>query len=309
MALVLFTGCVFTIPGGSNTTTLPANNKPNIYQEIPTRLTSEEVNDFDPAKAVEKEIRRLRKKEYAFFHDQASPAIPRTPLYYLQSAVTCENDTKEACAITGARVYKNNKPEEYSIGACGEDDWCDVIDPSFPKDVAGRMTQLAGFYGFGKEIYTIGSISGNDEYTIFQNEKEIFSHPMYFGAESVIEEGAMVSGSPAFTFYDLKGWENENRPIVRRNIWHNGETLNERYGVDGSSYLFSFKEKIGFVAEKDEKTFFFFNGQKISEDFDEIRTHGCCTIFPYPISLDDSGILSFLARRQKSYFWVEINLN
>lgn len=48
---------------------------------------------------------------------------------------------------------------------------------------------------------------------------------------------------------------------------------------------------------------------KTTQDFDEIRTHGCCAIFAYPIELDENGILFFLARRGEKYFFVEINLN
>jgi len=94
-----------------------------------------------------------------------------------------------------------------------------------------------------------------------------------------------------------------------RNIWYKGETLNEKYGVDESSYLFSYKDKVGFVGKKNGKKFFFFNDQKISQDFDEIRSHACCSIFPYPIEIDENGILFFMAKRGEKYFFVETDLN
>jgi len=132
---------------------------------------------------------------------------------------------------------------------------------------------------------------------------------MFFGAESVIEDASIVNNLPAFTFYDLKEWKDENTPVVNRNIWYNTETVNEKYLVEASSHLFAYKDKIGFVGEKDGKKFLFFNGQKISQDFDEIRTNSCCATFAYPIELDENGILFFLAERGEKYFFVEINLN
>lgn len=52
--------------------------------------------------------------------------------------------------------------------------------------------------------------------------------------------------------------------------------------------MFGYKEKLGFVGEK-EGGFFFFNGQKISQDFDEIRTYGCCVTSAYPIEFVEKG--------------------
>ncbi|MFH1029999.1 MAG: hypothetical protein V1770_01940 [bacterium] len=152
-------------------------------------------------------------------------------------------------------------------------------------------------------------MKGDDDYSIFKNDKEIFSHKMLFGAESVIEDASMAKNLPAFTFYDLKEWKDENTPIVNRNIWHNNETINEKFSVEASSHLFTYKDKVGFVGEKDGEKFLFFNNQKISQDFDEVRTNSCCAIFAYPIELDENGILFFLAKRGKKYFFVEINLN
>jgi len=105
-------------------------------------------------------------------------------------------------------------------------------------------------------------------------------------------------------------WGLDGSPyIITGNIWYNNETINEKFAVEASSYLFSYQDKIGFVGEKDGKKFLFFNGQKISQDFDEIRTNSCCATFAYPIELDENGILFFLAKKGEKYFFVEINLN
>jgi len=186
------------------------------------------------------------------------------------------------------------------------------------KNYYGADEFCREFYGFDKDIYIVGSnngslngegINGNYDYSVFKNNKEIFSHKMYFGTESTIIDASIVSNSPAFTFYDPINVTNENNPIITNNIWYNNETVNEKYSVESSSYLFAYKNKTGFVGEKDGKKFVFFNGQKISENFDEIRTTSCCAIFSYPIELDKNGIMFFLAKRGEKYFFVEINLN
>jgi hypothetical protein len=132
---------------------------------------------------------------------------------------------------------------------------------------------------------------------------------MGYGAESVIEEASIVLNSPAFTFYKPIDLQNNISTAANTNKWHNGETMNEKYGVDSSSFLFSYKDKVGFVGEKDGKKFFFFNGQKVSGDFDEIRTHSCCARQAYPVELDQNGILFFLGKRGGKYFFTEVNLN
>ncbi|MDP1760020.1 MAG: hypothetical protein Q8L01_00950, partial [Candidatus Woesebacteria bacterium] len=244
-----------------------------------------------------------------FWHDQNNKIQGRTAMYFLQSKIECKNDTKEDCSIVGLQAYKNNLPPEFKVAECDSDGWCLITEPAFQKDLANSMKQLAGFYGFGKDVYTIGSVKGDDNYSIFKNDKEIFSHKMFFGTESVVEDASIILNSPSFTFYDLKARKDENNPVVNRNIWYNDETINEKYSVAASSHLFSYKDKLGFVGEKDGGKFHFFNGQKISQDFDEIRTSGCCAISAYPIELDENGILFFLAKRGEKYFFVEINLN
>lgn len=289
--------------------TIPDNGILGVYQEIQTNLTSEDIDDMDLSIPISKEINRLEKKGTKLGHGENIMSSSRMPMYYLQQKFECKNENRENCSITAVQAYKNNLPPEFIVGQCDEGDWCLILEPEFQKEFVNNISQLGDFYGFGKDIYTIGSIKGDDTYSIFKNGEEIFSHKMYFGADSVVEDASIVLNSPAFTFYDLKEWIDENTPVFNRNIWFNGDTLNEKYDVDASSFLFSFKDKTGFVAEKDGKKFIFFNGQKISQDFDEIRTHGCCSVFSFPIEIDKNGILFFLAKREEKYLFVEINFN
>ncbi len=297
---LLITGC----------TNSQVNDETQTYHEIETSLSSETIDDtVDFSTIVPKEIAQLQKKEEIFWLDQNHKIQGRTPMYHLQYKIDCKNGGKDDCSVIGLQAYQNNLPPEFKVSECDSDGWCLITEPKFEDEQINSIKQIAGLYGFGKDIYTIGSVNGDDNYTVFKNGKEIFSHKMYFGAESVVEDASIILNSPAFTFYDLKEWKDENNPVVSRNIWFNNETINEKYSVEASSHLFSYKDKVGFVGERDGEFFLFFNGQKISQDFDEIRTNSCCAIFAYPIELDENGILFFLAKRGEKYFFVEINLN
>ena len=282
------------------------------YQEIETILTDYSINDLNPNAEIDKEIKRLRENGQIFWYNQSRKISKGTPMYHLQNIVECEKGIEEKCLKTGLQAYQDNYPPEYKLdqNKCNTDGWCLIIEPAFQKNLVNNMKSAIEFYGFGKDIYMIGSINGNDNYSVFKNEKKLFSHKMSFGAESVFEETNIVLNSPAFTFYEQKeGKDENNNPIVVHNIWYKGETLNEKYGVESSSYLFSYKDRIGFVGEKNEKKFFFFNGQKISQGFDVITTRACCAVFPYPIEIYENGILFFMAKRGEKYFFIEANLN
>jgi len=299
---------ILIIDGGKNK--ILVNNPSQIYHEIETTLKSEIVDDVvNFSTLIPKEIALLQKRGEIFWYDQNHKIQGRAPMCRLRSKIECKNGGKEDCSIIGLQAYKNNLPPDFIIEECDSYGWCPISEPEFQENLVNNIKKTVEFYGFGKDIYTVGSVNGDDNYSIFKNDKEIFSHKMYFGAESVIEDESIVLGLPAFTFYGLKEWKDENTPIVSRNIWYNNETINEKFAVDVSSYLFSYQDKIGFVGEKDGKNFIFFNGQKISQDFDEIRTNSCCATFAYPIELDENGILFFLAKRGEKYFFVEINLN
>ncbi|MFA7244587.1 MAG: hypothetical protein WC070_00185 [Candidatus Magasanikbacteria bacterium] len=305
LAVTLFlTGCTQNITSNKKT-------KPGIYHEIETTLTSRVVDDIvNFSDLVTKEITKLQKTGQDFWFDQNQKIKMKEPMYNLHEKIECKDNSKNDCSIVGLQAFKYNLPPDFKIGECDSIDWCDIIEPKFSKNIIENTKQISGIYGFGKDIYTVGNKDNNDDtYYIYKNEKEIFLHSMFFGTESTIIDASMILDSPAFNFYDPIKITDENNPITTHNIWYQDETINEKYEVDSSSYLFSYQNKTGFVGEKDGQKFVFFNGQKISEDFDEIRTSSCCAIFSYPIELDKNGIMFFLAKRGEKYFFVEINLN
>ncbi len=281
------------------------------YQEIETILTSRNIEGDSPNKDVDNEIKRLRESGQVFWYNPSLLISIKTPMYYLQNITECKNRPEGKCSIVGLGGYRYQIPPEFKIDKCdASSEECLIVEPAFQKDLANRMSANGSvdFYGFGKDIYMIGSLSGDDNYSIFKNDKEVFTHKMVFITER-FEDVDIVLGAPTFTFFEPNKVKNTNESDIVRNIWYKGETLNEKYGVEESSYLFSYKDKVGFVGKKNGKKFFFFNGQKISQDFDEIRSHACCAMFPYPIKIDENGILFFMAKRGEKFFLVEVNLN
>ncbi|MBU2524062.1 hypothetical protein KKG71_02620 [Patescibacteria group bacterium] len=93
------------------------------------------------------------------------------------------------------------------------------------------------------------------------------------------------------------------------NIYLDGETLNEKYNVEGSRNIFAYKDKIGFIAGHGGELYIFYNGKKISQNFSRIRTQACCAIVPYPFNVYKNGILFFMAKRGDGFYFFEIDLN
>lgn len=92
-------------------------------------------------------------------------------------------------------------------------------------------------------------------------------------------------------------------------IYYQGEFMNEKFDLEGSKELFIYKNKIGFIEQEGDQYLIWFNGQKVSDGFDSIRTHACCATIAFPFSVYENGILHFGAARNDVYYNVEINLN
>jgi len=166
---LFLTGCT-TSQVENRKNKIPTDNQSQTYHEIETTLTSETVDDIvDFSSVVPKEISKLQEKGEIFWHDQNHKIQERAPMYYLQSKIECKNGGKEDCSIVGLQAYKNNLPPEFTVVECGSDDWCLITEPKFQKDLTNNIKQIAGFYGFGKDIYTIGSMKGDDNYSIYMS--------------------------------------------------------------------------------------------------------------------------------------------
>jgi len=293
---VLFASC--TLDEDAGTSALPQTA---YYREIETGLTDETANDF---RSLGEEIHNSNlfyKEKTEIIFDPTSTITTREQMYGRREEIECGDDTEET------------RGECQTVGTYGQD----YNLPELPNNILDTFKWVK-FYGIDDFVYTIGSVdrpvtpTGDDIYSILKNNDEIFSHKMYFGSDGPIEDASLVLSSPAFTFYDLEKWENKDLPsataIWNRNIWYKGETMNEKYNMDASSYLFAFEDKIGFIGEKDSKKFIIFNGQKISADFDEIISSSCCASATSPVKLDKMGVLFSLAKRGETYYFVEMDL-
>ena len=293
----------------------PANQTSTAeYQEIKTNLTPEMVEDGDPEKEITNEMKRLEKEGQTFWHDPTTVQSGRTEIPTLERKIECKDGIKseENCSITGLLALPEDIPAEFKTGECEEGPGikkCLIIEPQFPKDLINSLKQEAGFYAWGKDFYSIGSLNGDDNYSVYKNSDEIFSDKMFFGTDSVVADFGIINDNLAFTYYDLDRWMDENNPVVTSNIYYQDETLNQKYSLESSSYPFGYKDKIGFIAKENDKPFFFFNGQRVTENFDTISAYSCCMSSAYPIEVDQNGILFFMAKRGEAYYFVEVDLN
>lgn len=284
------------------------------YQEIETQLKSEAVEEFNIEEEIATEIKRLEKEGQTFWHDSQNWEAGRVEMPQLRHRIECTDGIKSRknCSITGLLALPDQLSEKFKLGTCGVEAWdesCLVIEPPFPKDLVNQLEQEAGYYAWDGDFYTVGAMKKDDVYSVYKNDQEIFSDKMLFGTESVISDFVLVNNKLAFTYNDLEKWMDENNPVVTSNIFYDDETINEKYKLESSAYPFGYKGKLGFLTEENDEPYFFFNGQRISENFDKIRPYGCCAMSTYPIKVDEKGILFFMAKRGETYYFVEVDLN
>lgn len=120
------------------------------------------------------------------------------------------------------------------------------------------------------------------------------------GADGVLREARMIGGELALTV---------RTPDSAADLILGGRLMSSEHTLSGGSGPFEYAGNVGFVAERGDRDFVLYGGQRISRDFDEIRTLSCCAITPYPFAVYDNGILEFVGRRGDEYYLVEIDLN
>jgi hypothetical protein len=288
------------------------NGKDKGYQEIETKLTQGYYIVLEGKEGQErqgKEIERLKQQGVVFRHDK-SRAIPiYQPIYTLRERCSSEGTD---CKLTTLSLQDKDKFPEYTFGKCYNSDhdrYCEVLAPRFPQVVSQK--RVHGIYGAGRDVYIIGSNAGDSDfhYTLFQNDKQIFSRDLW-PEHGLLKEAKIVLNSPAFGFSDIK---NKEKMVIEPNIFYKGATINEKYGLEASNFLFSFKDKIGFIGKKNEENFIVFNGHKISENFDEIGpppdTIHNGKLRYFSINVYENGIIFFTGKRGEKYFFTEIDLN
>lgn len=185
----------------------------------------------------------------------------------------------------------------------------------FPKaermSINSKQSDVVGEYSLGGKQYEL-VVDGNplvgEQYSLRENEKEIVSLPMCYGADGPLNDLRLVESKIALS-YRSACITKDNLVSAKSNIFYNGKTFNETYKVDESHFLFSYEGKLGFVAKIKDKEFIYFNGKQISKEYDSIPTSHCCmTIWPI-FKVYDNGALVFRAKQGEDYYVTEIDLN
>lgn len=119
---------------------------------------------------VDNEIKRLRESGQIFWYNRSQKISKGTPMYHLQNITECEKGIKKRCSMVGVRAYQNNYPPEYKLdkNKCDANGWCLIIEPAFQKKIANSLNQPIEFYGFGEDVYTVGSIDEKGDYSVFK---------------------------------------------------------------------------------------------------------------------------------------------
>jgi len=179
-----------------------------------------------------------------------------------------------------------------------------ISKPDLPEGVdCGTWSELLFF---GEDRYLICQakrIRWPEDYR-FEIYKNGTKQPFFFygqaGADGVLREAGMIGGELALTV---------RTPDSAADLILGERLMSVEYTLSGGSGPFEYAGNIGFVAERGDRDFVMYGGQRISRDFDEIRTLSCCAITPYPFTLYDNGVLEFIGRRGDKYYLVEIDLN
>lgn len=175
---------------------------------------------------------------------------------------------------------------------------------------------LTDVYKDGKDTYKLIDINRvktdtiAEEYAITKNGKEIYRSKMCYGAEGPIQDVRNIDGKVAFTFVEGScNYDGKAETQSRMNIFYDGKTINDVYGVNESHFLFSYKGKLGFVTKIEGKEYIYFNGKKASSAFDSIPTHQCCDSPESILKVYDNGAFLFRGSIDKDYYLEEVDLN
>lgn len=84
--------------------------------------------------------------------------------------------------------------------------------------------------------------------------------------------------------------------------------LAKKLGVQSIENIFEYKGKIGFIGGDGDKVAIYFDGKKLSKDFDQIKLNACCAMMPFPFKIYDNGVLFFMGKRDDKYILAEVRL-
>ncbi|MCP4523838.1 MAG: hypothetical protein GY828_06505 [Candidatus Gracilibacteria bacterium] len=136
--------------------------------------------------------------------------------------------------------------------------------------------------------------------SLYKDEKKIFSHEnLYLGVDGAINRLGYIGGKLSFEY---TYFEDDSKENINSDIWWGGESLNQKYQLNGSKNLFEYNGKIGFITSNQDGMFLMYDGKQITEFFSGIRTISCCMISKFPFDIYDNGVLQFVFRRDNELY-------
>lgn len=182
-----------------------------------------------------------------------------------------------------------------------QEDWNNSTKEAIENNILTNHTIRGEVYQLVGTSYASPDDNIPEEFSIVKEGKTLFNAPMCFGAEGPIVELGYIENKLTFTFAAGN--------CQSTNVYLDGKTINEQYGVEGSAFPFFYQGKLGFIAKEDGKDYVYFNGQKVSESFYTIPTHQCCMSISPLLALYENGAFVFRASQGTEYYLVEIDLN
>lgn len=171
-------------------------------------------------------------------------------------------------------------------------------------------------YVYENEIYMLiqssneGYIDETKPVNLMKDGKIIFSGVVCQGTfDYPLIYMRLIKGKLAFDYLDGPCFDEQTNEYAHMNIFYEGRNINKEYGFNRSRYLFSYKDKIGFIIGEENQEYIYFNGKKISSGFDVIRSYSHEDPSPPLLKIYDNGALLFGARKGKDNYICEIDLN
>jgi hypothetical protein len=163
-------------------------------------------------------------------------------------------------------------------------------------------------YTAGTDVYELRGGGFGTWYSIYKNGDLLFKRNMEYGADGPVIDWRIVEGKPAFTLRTSCPVINSVQTCIS-DIFYGGQFINEKYNVEDARYLFAYDGKIGFVAkDPDGKDRIFFDGTFITEPFDTIHAHNCCSIQQILPTVYENGVLLFYGSRDEKDYLAEVKL-
>ena len=166
-------------------------------------------------------------------------------------------------------------------------------------------------YTWGSDRYELTKANKgiSESYRMLLNGELLFEEDMDFGADGPVQDWRSVNNKPAFTFLSRCSANEGNQISCDQDIWYDGSLISEKFNVEKPRFLFSYNEKVGFIASSNGADAVFFDGKFITPEFDTIWTHNCCSYTEILPTVYENGTLLFYAKRDDTTYLVETRLN